>query len=821
MNDSPVQLAPDENPVVAVGSRPLTKMTKLNYFLRWLLSGVICFAPSADLVWAQRGGQEPLSAEQVRRAIRQGREYLLNELPKTRLEMSNYQGGVTALCTLALINAGVSPSHEKIQQALKFLRTIEPEKTYVVALQTMVFSVAQPRRDLPLIQRNVDWLERTQLTQGELAGSWSYPHGGRLLSSDNSNSQFAVLALHEAERVGAKVDATTWQLAANYWKEAQRPDGSWGYQRGQKGSGSMTCAGIGAMVICSGKVAPESAKIEAGVIRCCQPADENDALERALTWLGRNFSVHRNPGSQRTAAHWHYYYLYGLERVGRLTARRFIGKHDWYREGAELLIARQDKFSHHWESSGFAEKEPHIATALALLFLSKGRRPVLLAKLQYDSVTADQRPLSNDWNNHRSDVANLTAYTEKLWGLDLTWQVIKPVDASVDDLLQAPVLFMSGNERPQLEGVASKMRDYLDRGGFLFAEECCTSGDFEEGFRDFLNKVFPEGEYQLRRAGPEHPLWRVEEVVRPDSPYVGRLWTVEYGCRTCVVLSEVDLSCYWELRAQSRRRDLPEVVQRRINDAMSIGVNVLAYATNREPKGKEATFPLASAPDLDALGQRGVIRVAKLQHGGGCNDAPGALVNLLRAAGQGELRLRIDASEFQLRANDPSLPLFHLAFMHGRQDFRLTPDEQVALREFLLNGGTLMADAICASKDFADAFRRELALVLPDVRLERVPIDHPLFSEAAGGFDIRQVERRDPAGRGGANQPLRTRVLKVEPELEAMEIDGRLAVIFSPYDISCALEQHEALQCRGYTQRDAARIGLNVLMYSLTPDAEN
>jgi len=40
-------------------------------------------------------------------------------------------------------------------------------------------------------------------------------------------------------------------------------------------------------------------------------------------------------------------------------------------------------------------------------------------------------------------------------------------------------------------------------------------------------------------------------------------------------------------------------------------------------------------------------------------------------------------------------------------------------------------------------------------------------------------------------------------------------VIFSPYDISCALEQHESFGCRGYTRQDAARIGLNVLVYSL------
>jgi hypothetical protein len=66
---------------------------------------------------------------------------------------------------------------------------------------------------------------------------------------------------------------------------------------------------------------------------------------------------------------------------------------------------------------------------------------------------------------------------------------------------------------------------------------------------------------------------------------------------------------------------------------------------------------------------------------------------------------------------------------------------------------------------------------------------------------------------------MRSRIQKAPPELEGIELDGRMAVIFSPLDISCALEQHEALQCRGYTRQDAARIALNVLMYALSPDA--
>jgi hypothetical protein len=55
----------------------------------------------------------------------------------------------------------------------------------------------------------------------------------------------------------------------------------------------------------------------------------------------------------------------------------------------------------------------------------------------------------------------------------------------------------------------------------------------------------------------------------------------------------------------------------------------------------------------------------------------------------------------------------------------------------------------------------------------------------------------------------------VEPELEGIKIDGHYRVIYSPYDLSCALEYHESLDCRGYTRDDAARIGINVVLYSL------
>jgi hypothetical protein len=764
---------------------------------------VAIVAPRAALAQRPAG---PVDAQQVLSAIDRGVAYLKREQSSRGQwsDMVGYQGGITALCTLALLNSGVDPRDPVVDKALTYLRGLELEKTYTVSLQTMVFCAAEPQKDMLRIRRNVRWLEAKQNTEGPRKGSWSYPGPG----GDNSNSQFAVLALYEAQTVGAKVNRATWERAAEYWRSTQNADGSWGYVPGDVGTGSMTCAGIGGLAISSAAMESGDAEVKAGRVICCRPHVPDDALERAIDWLAQHFSVSRNPRPAGAGQSVIYYYLYGLERAGRLTARRFIGEHDWYREGAEFLVHDQDPLSHYWKGTWHAEQNPQVSTALALLFLSKGRRPIVMAKLKHEP--------GNDWDRHRRDAANLTAYTERAWNMPLTWQVIDPANATVEDLLQSPVLYISGNDAPDLLGEARKLRDYVDRGGFLFAEATCGDSDrFDAGFRQLMAAVFPEAEYQLQRVTPGHPLWRMQDLVRPDSPYVGRLWGIDYGCRTCVVYSQEDLSCYWELAQPGRREDHPQPVAERIRDALAVGVNVLTYATNREPRGKEQSFvtPLVG-DEAGGEGTRGVIEIAKLRHGGGCNDAPGALVSLLRTASQGDLKLRVEAAPQMINISDENLFRYHMVFMHGRYEFRLTDAERTQLRTYLERGGTLMADSICASQPFAEALRRELAQAMPNRPLVRIPPDDPLFTAAYGGYDIRHVTLRDPQS-AAADQPIAARLRQIEPQLEGIEIDGRWAVVFSPYDISCALESHEAVGCRGYVRQDAARIGLNVLLYSL------
>ncbi len=760
------------------------------------------------LVWslAWTLARAEISADQVRDSIDRAVAYLERQQSPngTWADHPAYNGGISALCTLALLNAGVEPQDEKIQRALKHLRALTSSQTYVVSLQTMVFCAAEPKKDLLHIRRCAKWLEDTQITTSDRKGGWSYPSPA-VGNGDPSNSQFALLALYEAERSGIKVSDKTWRLALQYWQHMQNPDGSWAYVKGSPGTGSMTCAGVTSLIIASGQLNRGDAEVVNGQVRCCGDQQTNEAVENGLRWLERNFSVHTNPsgagarGGQGNLL----YYLYGVERTGRMTARRFIGLHDWYREGADMLVRNQDHLSSFWKGTGNAESNPLIGTSFGLLFMSKGRRPVLVAKLKHGPA--------DDWNHHRSDLANLTSYVEKKWNRDLTWQIVDPSAATVEDLLQAPVLFLNGREAPQFKPAEKeRLRDYVDRGGFIFAEACCGGADFDSGFRRLMTEVFPEEEYRLRLLPPEHPIWHAEEPVDPQ--YVRPLWGIDIGCRTSVVFCPQDLSCYWELARPGRRQQLPQKVEAEVDAVNAIGANVLAYATNRELKFKFEHFAAALSDAPQDNFDRGKLYVAKLVHPGGCNAAPGALPNLLRLAGE-KLELRVNTQPRDVAMTDPQLFQYHLVFMHGRHNFRLTPQERQQLRTYLERGGMLFADAICSSREFNEAFAREIGGLIPDHHLERIAPGDPLFSSRYGGDELSSVERREPQ-RAAVGGPLKSQVRAGEPYLEGLKLGDRYAVIFSPFDVSCALENHESLECEGYTRKDAARIGLNVLLYS-------
>jgi hypothetical protein len=149
-----------------------------------------------------------------------------------------------------------------------------------------------------------------------------------------------------------------------------------------------------------------------------------------------------------------------------------------------------------------------------------------------------------------------------------------------------------------------------------------------------------------------------------------------------------------------------------------------------------------------------------------------------------------------------SLPLLYIT---GHGHFAFTDREADALRRYLTAGGMLLGDACCGEMSFDESFRREIKRALPGSKLVAVPLDHEIFSSL---FQIREV----------AFSPLLQfqRPDMTLPELEGIEINGKLAVVYSRYDIGNAWEGEERPFAKGLSRLDGVKLGINLVVYSQT-----
>jgi hypothetical protein len=520
---------------------------------------------------AARPAPAGVTREEVERAIRDGVRYLKSQQrddgswPDVEGEA---RSGTTSLVTLALLTTGEKTDSEAVRKALALLRKLRPEdlrSTYAIGLQTMVFAAADPEQDKLRIAANVEWLERAQIKPGDPVywpGSWTYTDFKRGKHGDNSNTQYALLGLHAASEAGVIVRPEVWTLARNYWEKSQKKDGSWAYTPDSPAStASMTCAGVSSLILSGVRRFQGQEFIERDRIRNCGQGRFNRSVQLGINWLAGHFQVGENFGAGKQ---WKFYYLYGLERAGRLAGIRYFGNHDWYRLGAEELLHEQDKASGAWQGS-LLERDRILTTSFAVLFLAKGRAPVLINKLRHGPL--------DDWNNDPDDVRNIVDAVSRDWKNPLTWQVVDSMAVTVSDLLRAPILFFNGHRAPVFSRVEREtLRDYVDRGGFLFAEACCGERDFDDGFRRLMADLFPEDESRIRPLPEDHPIWRARNLLDPARH---PLWGIQRGGRMVAVYSPKDLSCYWNQSEPSPKSPA-------IGHAIKVGQNVIDYVTKRE-----------------------------------------------------------------------------------------------------------------------------------------------------------------------------------------------------------------------------------------------
>ncbi|MGE0605481.1 MAG: hypothetical protein AB7O62_00030 [Pirellulales bacterium] len=287
--------------------------------------------------------------------------YLLNQQQPEgfwKIDAGSYTDGVSALCTLALLNGGVDVQDERMQRALRWLRGQEPSMTYSRVLQTLAYCRAGAAEDAERIRANVMWLADAQAKDGEGQGGWSYgpAAGGR---ADGSCTRFAIWALDAARRAGVEVPEEVWRLNADYWLKSQLADGGWAYTpSGTSGTVTMTLSGISCLSAINDALADKPLQ-ERTV-----PTIER-AWKRHDAWCTDAQPIYLKANGFRL------YTFQLLGQAARGSSRDKIGDAAWRPWATRLLLADQQAESGHWSDASFGGTRPVVGSSLALLFLTE------------------------------------------------------------------------------------------------------------------------------------------------------------------------------------------------------------------------------------------------------------------------------------------------------------------------------------------------------------------------------------------------------------------------------------------------------------------
>jgi len=339
----------------------------------------------------------PPSEETITAARARGVKHLKSKQKKDgSWDFSGHEVGITALCTIALIENGVDLTDPVVQNGYEFVKkkAKEQKNTYDLALIIVMLQRMGDRRDRPLIRTMAARLMAGQLE----SGGWHYTCPGAELDvekvmkdagpkpksgfGDNSCTQFAVLGLWVASRTGIDIEKTLQRVQERF-EGNQTEDGGWNYAKDPKlekqvSSPPMTGAGLFCLAVArawrlketqkeGGKKESARAKPEEstgnGASSGRQTLLDDATFARGLKRTGE-FAGGIGPGVGR-------YFLWSVERVGVLLGLEKIGDSTWFPVGANALLKDQ-KEDGSWPTA-WPDTDPAglSDTCFALLFLRR------------------------------------------------------------------------------------------------------------------------------------------------------------------------------------------------------------------------------------------------------------------------------------------------------------------------------------------------------------------------------------------------------------------------------------------------------------------
>jgi hypothetical protein len=750
-----------------------------------------------------------VSPKQINKAIERATKFIYSkQLPAGRWEtdperigtdheswskmQGDTYGGYTALSTYALLAAGESPNDPRIKAAVAFLKRCDMVGVYAIAMRLQVWLLIP--HDTPemkaLIHKDADFLMNNVNIKADVKGTnnglWDYLGKGPRI--DHSVSQYGVLGLWAAQQSGV-VDVGTqrWKLYEGAWRRDQKEDGGWGYQDDSP-TASMTAAGVATLFITA-----DYLHAEEGVV--CTGTLVNPWIDRGLAWMDRNYS---SIGDST-------YAMYGIERIGAASGYKFFGAHDWFTDIAERLVKTQRKDGS-W-SSYFPGAGALDATAFALLFLARGQAPVLMNKLDYHlhalppgkAPTPETHPTTGpgsvvvavNWDERPRDLSNLANFVGHQTETFRNWQIVT-LQALPEDLHDAPVLYMSGNDAIDLTpDDVKRLKLFIQQGGMVLGNADCGREEFVESFKA-LGKAMFGGTF--RELPLQHPAYTHEQFQARRWRTHPSVLGLTNGVRELMVLiPSADLARWWQNPNGAAGHE----------EAFELGTDLYEYACDRQLWNKGDSYIVRLNPEIHAAHK---VKIARLVAGPNWDPEPGGWSRLAAVMHNED---STDLIVYPATPGQGALTAAHIVHLTGTTPFSLSNGARLELKSFVEHGGTLVVDAAGGSLPFADAAEQEMKAIFGQAAVRdldtSLPPNHAVFrlrSHPIDTFTYRAWARQNSVG-----------ALK-QPRIKGITVGDRVAVFLSRDDLSAGLVGEPVDGIIGYSPETATAIMRNIILYA-------
>ncbi|HID78549.1 MAG TPA: hypothetical protein EYP56_21480 [Planctomycetaceae bacterium] len=367
------------------------------------------------VVRGQLTPQSPQVQESVRRAV----AYL------EKAEDSR-EGG-QALIAMAMLKAGVAADHETVVGTAGRVRRFVNAKQdptefrfyemYSPAMMVLFLLELDPVGYRPEIEKLLQFLWFAQ----KPCGGWGYPRGDHEKTGDTSMTQYAVLAMWEAQRAGFPVPTSAIERVLVWLLRTQDPGGGFGYQGRVSNdftpipqhyvSHSLSTAGLGSVYICAHlfemfgtNEAETDEKLPAALVKLEQNKPRRRrarrqtsiarqlvfaVLARGNAWMQKHYKI-----DLKDTTAWQHYYLYALERYWsfREAAEGTRPEHPpWYEDGARYLLSTQQP-----DGSWKGRDNPGVATAFSIMFLVRAAKKSIGSVERMRGILVGGRGLPED-----------------------------------------------------------------------------------------------------------------------------------------------------------------------------------------------------------------------------------------------------------------------------------------------------------------------------------------------------------------------------------------------------------------------------------------